>query len=171
MWPFLSPSLAETLGSPPRWAMLPDASRHIRVQRWRLGRVHRESEWAELTWDLQSFCGGCSRGPPGAQPRGAQEKLQFGEMTQKEIWLDWRGVLISPLSKESRMRLEEAGESLQPPNPPQTSSLMTRTASCALSDPVLQEPTLRPGALGPGLLGEVVLCACRTQNAGRGNGL
>lgn len=66
------------------------------------------------------------------------------------------------------MRLEEAGESLQPPNPLQTSSLMTRTASCALSDPVLQEPTLRPGALGPGLLGEVVLCACRTQNAGLG---
>ena len=57
------------------------------------------------------------------------------------------------------MRIEEASESLQPPNPPQTSSLMTRTASCALSDPVLWEPTLRPGALGPGLLGEVVLCA------------
>ena len=120
------------------------------------------------TFNPQSFCGGCSRGPAGAQPRGGQEKLQFGEITQQKIWLDCGEVLSSPLNKESRMRIEEASESLQPPNPPQTSSLMTRTASCALSDPVLWEPTLRPGALGPGLLGEVVLCSCRTQNAGLG---
>ena len=66
------------------------------------------------------------------------------------------------------MRVEEADESLQPPNPPQTSSLMTRTGSCALSDPVIQEPTLRPGAPSPELLGEVVPCARRTQRAGLG---
>lgn len=102
--------------------------------------------------------------------QGAQEKLSLGDDTEGDM-AGLGEVLISPLSKESRMRLEEAGEeSLQPPNPPQTSSLMTRTASCALSDPVLQEPTLRPGALGPGLLGEVVLCACRTQSMGRGMG-
>ena len=91
MWPFLYPSLAEPLASPPLRAMLPDTSRHVQVQRWSLDWGHRESEWAELTWDLQSFCGGCSRGLAGAQPRGGQEKLQFGEITQQEIRLDWGG--------------------------------------------------------------------------------
>lgn len=111
-----------------------------------------------LWWVQQGPC----RSPAQGRPR---EAPVWGDNTAGDT-AGLGGVLSSPLSKESRMRIEEASESLQPPNPPQTNSLMTRTASCALSDPVLREPTLRPGAPGPGLLGEV--CACRTQNAGLG---
>ena len=88
MWPFLYPSLAETLASPPLRAMLPDTSRHVQVQRWSLDWGHREPERAELTWYFQSSIllwwvqqGPC-RSPAQGRPR---EAPVWGDHTAEDM--------------------------------------------------------------------------------------